>query len=391
MVLWDRTALDSSPDGDQTGDLVGVEPQQDVRLVTSTTSTERVCIVLPTWLGDTVMATPLIRSMRELWPRPVRLIGVGRPVLAQLLDGTDWFDEYIPYDRDAKRTLIGAAAVRHQLTRHRIDTAVLLPNSFTSAWFAWRAGIPRRIGFARQWRSLLLTDRVAPPGLRADGGRVSQVDEYIALAQAVGAPHCERRLELATNSDNERVVDEIWDRFDFHSSSNVILLNFGAATCTARRWPTEYCVAFARRVVAESSASLLLLCGPGEERETAALIEREVGHPRVRSMADQDLSLGVSKAVIRRGDLLVTTDSGPRHIAAAFARPTLGIFGPTDPTATANYNPGEQALTLRSPCFPCRHQQCPLGHHRCIRELTPEFVANVALRRLSEATSRRVA
>ena len=121
-----------------------------------------------------------------------------------------------------------------------------------------------------------------------------------------------------------------------------------------------------------------MLCGPGEERELAARIAAEADHARVHSMADQDLSLGVSKAVIERSNLVVTTDSGPRHIAAAFRVPSLVICGPTDPAVNFNYHAGEQAITLRMSCSPCRANDCPLGHNRCVRDITPALVAKAA-------------
>jgi heptosyltransferase-2 len=353
---------------------------------------QQVAVFLPTWLGDTVMATPTLRALRSLWPAPTRFLGVGRSVLQQLLAGTPWFDDYLPWNRDPRRPDSDSPAVRAALRDRGVDTAILLPNSMTVALMAWRSGIKRRIGYARQWRGALLTERVPVWPATHKSRRHSQVDDYLGLALAMGAsPPVEPRLELATDTTSETLANQIWNNLRLHQASHVVALNFGAATCSARRWPLEHCVAFARKVASESAAAVLVLCGPGEERELAAHIASAANHARVLSMADQDLSLGVSKAVIRRSNLVVTTDSGPRHIAAAFRVPSLVICGPTDPAVNFNYHPGEQAITLRLPCSPCRANDCPLGHNRCVRDITPELVSGVALRRLAEGAARRAA
>ena len=122
---------------------------------------------------------------------------------------------------------------------------------------------------------------------------------------------------------------------------------------------------------------MLFLCGPAE-RDSVRDICRRANHPHVRSLADQKLSVGLTKACVRRSRLMVTTDSGPRHIAAAFGVPTVTLFGPTDPRWSHNYHPTSIDLHLDLPCSPCGDRICPLKHHRCMRELTVEHVMAAA-------------
>jgi heptosyltransferase-2 len=94
----------------------------------------------------------------------------------------------------------------------------------------------------------------------------------------------------------------------------------------------------------------------------------------VHSLADSPLSIGLTRACVRRADLLVTTDSGPRHFAAAFDRPVVTLFGPTHIAWTETDHPKAVHLQKQLPCGPCQQRVCPLQHHRCMTELTPAEV-----------------
>jgi heptosyltransferase II len=126
-------------------------------------------------------------------------------------------------------------------------------------------------------------------------------------------------------------------------------------------------------VVTRLDHDVLVLCGPSE-RHIAAEIVRQAAHPRVASLAEESLSIGLSKACIRRSRLLVTTDSGPRHFAVAFGVPLVGLYGPTIPIWGENPTSREVALRQVLDCSDCRQRTCPLGHHRCMQDLSPDKV-----------------
>ena len=111
------------------------------------------------------------------------------------------------------------------------------------------------------------------------------------------------------------------------------------------------------------------MCGPAE-RDVARDIAARAAHPAVRALSDHPLSLGLTKACVRRCDLLVTTDSGPRHFGIAFDRPVLTLFGPTHIAWTETYHDRSVHLQKKVPCGPCQRRVCPLDH-RCMRLLTP--------------------
>ena len=118
---------------------------------------------------------------------------------------------------------------------------------------------------------------------------------------------------------------------------------------------------------------MLVLCGPNE-REAAREIVRLSGSTRVKSLAEQPVGIGLTKGCLARSQLLVSTDSGPRHIATAFEIPTIGLFGATDPRWAETYHPRGITLFNKLDCGPCAKKHCPLGHHACMQELSVERV-----------------
>jgi heptosyltransferase-2 len=152
----------------------------------------------------------------------------------------------------------------------------------------------------------------------------------------------------------------------------------------------EHFADLARRLAREQRAKVLVICGP-VERPIAARIAQLADCDGVLSLADEAVSLGLSKSLIRRSQLLISTDSGPRHFGAAFGIPTVTLFGPTDPRWSHNYNPRSFDLQQHLPCVPCARRTCPLGHHRCMRELKVDAVYRAACELLLADHSRRAA
>ena len=338
-------------------------------------------VILPNWVGDLVMATPTLRAIRRHFGPEARLTGVMQPYLSDVLAGTNWLDETIYFDRKSSCSDLQTWAVTEQLRRRRLDLVMLLTNSLRAAVIAWLSGAKHRAGYVRRGRGMLLTHKLYPP---RDGRRltsISAVDYYLELAYAIGCSVERPNLELATSPEDEREACQLWNRLGLAGADRVVIFNTGAFYGAARHWPTEYYVELAQRIVESSSTAVLIICGPAE-REDAANIERRVSNPRVKSMADENLSIGLAKACIRRSHLMVTTDSGPRHIAAAFGVPAVSLFGPTDPKWSINYHPAELRLQQHLPCSPCGKRVCPLGHHRCMRELSVDNVFNAVRRSL---------
>jgi heptosyltransferase-2 len=339
----------------------------------------KLALFLPNWVGDVVMATPALRALREHFPE-AHLLGILKPYVAGVLDGSPWLDEQLYLDsRGPWSQRLPAVALR--LRRKRIDCALLFPNSFRSGLAAWLGGCRERIGYARYGRGPLLTKPLAP--VRDAGGQLTPspiLDAYNRLAEATGCPLPPHRLELFTTPHDETAADAVWDEANFSDYSEVLCLNPGAAFGSAKYWPADHFASLARELVDRRGSGILVLCGPGE-RDLARRIVRLSGRRHVHSLADRPLSLGLTKACVRRADLLVTTDSGPRHFAAAFGRPVVTLFGPTHIAWTETYYARAVHLQKQVSCGPCQQRVCPLDH-RCMTSLTPADVFATAVKLL---------
>ena len=331
----------------------------------------KIAVFLPNWLGDVVMATPTLRAIRRHFGG-ARIVGIMRPYLAAVLAGSDWLSEQWHFNPQGKDKDLGRWALVTRMRRERFDLAVLLPNSFGSALWACLGGARRRLGYVRDGRGLLLTDRVDPP--RVAGRRVESpmVDYYLKLAEAAGAGPESRRLELRLTPAEEEAAEQVYRRLGLRAG-RVIAINSGSSNGEARSWPPENFGRLARQIVDRLDHQVLVMCGP-KERPIAQEIVGRAGGRGVHSMAEQPLDLGTAKACLARSRLMVSTDSGPRHVAAALGKPVITLRGPTLPVWSENPTVEAIDLRLELDCIGCRQQVCPLGHHRCMRDLPVEMV-----------------
>jgi len=333
----------------------------------------KIGIFLPNWLGDLVMATPMLRAMRRHFGDGAQLIGIMRPNLADVLVGTRWLDEQWYFNPHANDHDVRHWALIRKMRRERLDVALLLPNSFRTAVVARFGGAKERVGYSRCNRGPLLTRKVESPQTHGLATPCPMVDHFLKLSEAMGCPPESRRLELATTPDDEQAADLVWERLGLRADGRVVTFNSGGAFGSAKWWPEEHFADLAKRVASNLDYDVLVMCGPKERRLARAIVER-AAHPRVFSMADQPIDIGTAKACIRRTRLMVSTDSGPRHVAAAFGKPVVTLYGPMPPVF--GENPTVMAIDLRLDihCLGCQNRVCPLGHHKCMRDLTPDMV-----------------
>jgi heptosyltransferase-2 len=327
-------------------------------------------IFLPNWVGDAVMATPTLRAFRQTYSN-AKILGVMPPVIADVLQETDFFDEIILHQPRGNRPEHSGSAVIRRLQQERCDLGVLLPNSWRSAWLAWRGGIRRRVGFGREGRGILLTDALKPKS-RSFPNPV--MDEYLRLATHLDCDIRSKITELAVTDNDQTQLNQFWKRnLPELRTRGVVCFNTGGAFGPAKNWPMEYFVALAQRVVDQLHKTVLIVCGP-TERDDARMIVREAARPEVLTLADENLSIGLTKAAIRDSQLLVTTDSGPRHFAQPFRVPVITLFGPTHIAWSETHYDLAEHLQVSVDCGPCQQRTCPRGHHRCLRDLKVDRV-----------------
>jgi heptosyltransferase-2 len=333
------------------------------------------------------MATPALRALREHIGPTGTLVGIMRPYVAEVLAGLAWLDEQVLYDKPASRFSLAAGDAYQQLRASQLDRIVLLTNSLRTAWMAWRSGARERIGYVGDMRSWLLSHPLPQPNTAGNVAPASTIDGYMRLAEVAGCTSVSAQMQLATTPADEAAADHLGQRLSLPPGERVVVLNSGGAFGVAKHWPAEYFAELARRIVADHDLYVLVHCGPAE-RAIAGEIVARAAHPRIVGMNGiAELPIGLAKACIRRSRLLVTTDSGPRFFGIAFGRPVVTLFGPTDPRRTESHYDGESCVSLALDCQPCMARECPLGHHRCMRELTVDRVYSAVRDKLSSPAS----
>ncbi|HYB74027.1 MAG TPA: lipopolysaccharide heptosyltransferase II [Candidatus Sulfotelmatobacter sp.] len=325
----------------------------------------RILVRAPTWLGDAVLSLPVLEGLRRTFPR-AEVVVSAKPTVADLFALVPGLAAVVP---DAGRGPRGLLATARRLRRERCDVAVALPNSFASALLARLAGVPHRVGYARDGRSPLLTAAVPVPAAAA---RWHQVDRYRALLGALGWDEGERRPALTVPEAGD-AAERLLAGILAAPGRPLVAVAPGASYGGAKRWAPERFAAAADRLARELGAAIAVVGSRGEAGEAAA-VARRVAAPVVNLAGRTTLpELG---AVLARCTVLLSNDSGAMHVAAAVGAPVVAVFGPTQPAATG---PLGRAAILRHPvaCSPCRYRACPIGHP-CMDGVTPEAVAAAA-------------
>lgn len=347
----------------------------------------KIALFLPNWIGDAVMATPALRALRKRFAQ-AEMVAVLRPYVADVIAGLDLVDRSIVHTpKGRSRDNRGWRFVR-QLQREQFDVAVLFPNSLRTAFIAWCSGANRRVGFARDGRRHLLTDPLEPQPRSVPN---PVIDEYLRLAEHLGCDTSDLRTEAFVSSHDERELARFWKQFDPRlTAKGVICLNPGGAFGSSKHWPTEYFADLARRIVDHLGRTVLVLCGPAE-RDEARQIVHQAARERVVSLADFPTSIGLTKAAVRALELLVTTDSGPRHFAQPFGIPAVTLFGPTHQAWSDTRNAHAVHLQIKVDCGPCQLRKCPLKHHRCMHDLSIDWAFDAIVLQLLRHRRRLVA
>lgn len=330
--------------------------------------------LLPNWVGDAVMFTPTLRALRARWPE-AELTLLGRPAPAAALRPNPWADQVLTSTDSIARDAL-------RLRGRRYDLAVLGPNSLRSALCVFLGGCRRRVGYGRDGRGWLLTDRLQAPRDEGGGWAVTPaLDYYLELARHLGCDVADRRMELGIDPADAARADELLAQAHADPHLPIVLLNPGASFGGSKLYPAPRFAAVADHLVDRRGAQIVITAGPGEG-EIARAVAKAMNHAALLNLADVKNTIGLVKAMTARSRLMITNDTGPRHFAAALAVPVVTIFGATDPGWTTLDCPWERIVRVGVPCGPCRKKQCPLPpgdqHHQCMRNIPPEMVLAAA-------------
>ncbi|MEW6464356.1 MAG: lipopolysaccharide heptosyltransferase II [Pseudomonadota bacterium] len=326
-----------------------------------------ILLVGPSWVGDMVMASVLFQLLRARQPQAridVLAPGWSLPLLARMPEVNQGIEMPVGHGRLGLRT-------RWQLARSlrgRYDQAIVLPGSLKSALVPWLAGIARRTGYRGEQRYGLLNDmrQLRPAELPL------MVQRYAALALDVRAPvaadlpaelprprlRVERARQAALRAD-----------LGLDARRPAVALLPGAEFGPSKQWPLAHYAAAARSLLAQGHAVWVL--GSPKDAEAGRLIAEQApgtidlcGRTRLEDAVD----------LLAAASGCISNDSGLMHVAAALDVPLVALFGSTSPEHTPPLSPAAQVLRLGLDCAPCFQRTCPLGHHRCLRDISPAQV-----------------
>ncbi|WP_028584387.1 lipopolysaccharide heptosyltransferase II [Desulfogranum mediterraneum] len=326
---------------------------------------EKILIRSTNWIGDAVMTTPAVRTIREHFPdSEISLLVL--PWVSDVFRHSPRVDRLISYDRQGRHQGVGGTVrLGRELGRERFDCAILLQNAFEAAFLARVARIPVRAGYTTDGRSLLLSHRVRK---RPDIHTRHQVFYYQEMVAGLGMSPGANALELFIPAEISRQAREKLEQLSggVFADRPLVGLNPGAAYGPAKRWPAEKYAALAARIVTELDGQVVVF-GTAADNEAARQIQQAVDHPERVIDVTAKTDLIEAMAMIELCQAFVTNDSGLMHVAAALKVPLVAIFGSTDHIATGPFSQRSSVIRRPLACSPCKQPVCPEQHLQCLR------------------------
>ena len=330
-----------------------------------------ILVWLPSPMGDAILCTPALHAIRKRF-KSCKISFYANPVVREVLSPCTLNDRWI--EQRAKNPF----TVARELRQHRFTHVILFKNSFASALAVFFAKIPSRVGYARESRGFLLTDKLCPAKL-ANGKfkPISAIDSYLAIASEIGADTTDRNLKLSVEpAANEAVRAKLPELAD--AEGPIIVFVPGGAYGPSKCWPSERFAKTADWLIDNYNATVIISVAPDPaERQIAAGICKSSGSKLI-NLGEKPLSLGELKALFSASDLVITNDTGPRHIAIALGRKVITLFGPNDPAWTETDYENEIEIIGNVHCAPCSRPKCNKPRHFCMEAIDAVTVCKAA-------------
>jgi len=322
------------------------------------------------WIGDAVISLPAIEALNIDFPSS-EIVVVAKPWVCELYQNHPAVSRQIVYDAEGEhRGIRGLWKLIRELRGEHFDAAILLQNAFQAAWTAWRAGIPLRVGYARDGRSSLLNEAVEVPSPAAYGHQSNYYLQLLFRSGIIDKPQLVEEVHLHL-ADSERR----W------SARQLQVLGLGGRRFLAGICPgADRYAKLADRLIDALGADVLIF-GSRAEGPLAESVAQAMEHTPV--LVAGKTTLREFMALLARCHLVITNDSGPMHVAAALQIPVLAVFGSTDERATGPL--GHQVRVIKHPveCSPCGLRQCPIDF-RCMTGVSVDQVYKAALESVKE-------
>jgi len=337
---------------------------------------KNIIVRMPNWLGDIVMATPVLEDLRRKYPK-ARITAMCQESCAKLLEHNPFIDNIFIYKRP-KNTFLGRG-VRDVIDNIRCgnyDLGVLLTNSFSSAFWFWKAGVEYSLGYEGNMRRVFLDKPLPFPPSRHSQHLVKTYKQVLA---PLGISLSEHYPRLYITGEEERDMDALLDRYGVSNEDMLIGINPSAAYGEAKCWLPERFVFLVKRLL-ENPKVKVCLVGDQKGKGLVTEIYEKIGSENVYNFAG-NTTLRQLATLINRCNLFITNDSGPMHMAAALRVPLLALFGSTNEITTGPYKFGD-VIHKHADCSPCYKRSCPRDF-RCMNAIAVEDVYEKAFKILN--------
>jgi heptosyltransferase II len=333
---------------------------------------DRIIVRGTNWVGDAVMTIPALRQLRRVFPK-AHITLATRAWAKGLFADADFVDALQVHEGSGLRSVVRQV---RQWRQGNFDLAILFPNSLETALVASLARVPLRIGYATEGRQSLLTHPLKVPEWRTSKHEVFYYLQIVAELEWL-TKHEQSFLDTQPDGSLEVSLgrkavarDSLRRHGVIRDGRALVALCPGSVNSRAKRWPAERYAALADRLIDELGAEVLLI-GSAAETDVSLDVTRRMRNSAKVLTGKTDLAELV--AILSLVDLLVTNDTGPAHIAGALGRPTLVIFGPTNPLTTRPFSPFAEIAREPPDCAPCMLRDCPIDH-RCMTAIGPDNV-----------------
>ena len=322
-------------------------------------------------MGDAILCTPALRAIRKHF-KSCEISFFAKGVVREVLSPSSFNDRWLEQRTE------NPFAIAKLFRKHKFTHAIFFKNSFASALAVSLAGIPSRIGYAREGRGLLLTDKLYPAKL-ANGKfkPISMIDYYLAIASWLGCETDDRKLELPLEAqDEQRLCGKLPGVLN--PNGPVVVIVPGGAFGPSKCWASERFAQTADWLISNFNATVAISVASNPiEKQIAKKICESSKHKLI-NLAEMAISLGELKALLSIAELVISNDTGPRHIAIALGRKVVTLFGPNNPAWTDTGYENEIQIVGDAPCAPCGRPICKEPEHLCMQAITVEMACGAA-------------
>ena len=340
-----------------------------------------ILVWLPSPMGDAVLCTPALQAIRRHF-KSSQISFFANEVVHKILSPSRFNDVWLQQKNN------NPFAIAKMLKEHNFTHAVLFKNSFASALAVFLAGIPMRIGYTREGRGFLLTNKLYPPKLSAAKFKPSSmVDCYLAIPSLLGADTTDVSLELLIDPQEDKKLRTKFPEIA-ESEGPVVVIVPGGALGQSKCWLSERFAQTADWLISNYNAAVFVSVSPDPAEKQIAKEICDSSQFELINLAEKPVSLGELKSLFSVADLVISNDTGPRHIAIALRRKVISLFGPNDPAWTETGYKNEIQIIGDAPCAPCAKPICKESEHLCMQAITVEMVCNAA-KKLLETNQRQ--